>query len=52
VDEIFEELGDGVLPHGSRGGQVNTAEGVFQFNAKRGLPGGEERKTKLLRTFR
>ena len=34
-EEIFEELGDGIYLMGSRGGQVNTAEGVFQFNARR-----------------
>lgn len=36
LDEILEELADGVYLIGSRGGQVNTAEGIFQFNAKRG----------------
>ncbi|MBN1322480.1 MAG: TldD/PmbA family protein [Methanotrichaceae archaeon] len=47
--EIIEELKDGVYLLGSRGGQVNTAEGVFQFNAKRGylVEGGEI--TQLLR---
>jgi len=35
LEEIMEELGDGIYLIGSRGGQVNTAEGVFQFNAKR-----------------
>ena len=49
VDEIFEELGDGVYLMGSRGGQVNTAEGVFQFNAKRGYLVENGEKTKLLR---
>ena len=49
VDEIFEELGDGVYLMGSRGGQVNTAEGVFQFNAKRGYLVEKGEKTKLLR---
>jgi TldD protein len=34
---------------GSRGGQVNTAEGVFQFNAKRGYLVKKGEKTKLLR---
>ena len=29
IDEIFEELKDGIYLMGSRGGQVNTAEGVF-----------------------
>lgn len=49
LDEIFEELGDGVYLMGSRGGQVNTAEGVFQFNAKRGYLVENGEKTKLLR---
>lgn len=35
-EEILEEMKDGVYLLGSRGGQVSTAEGVFQFNAKRG----------------
>jgi len=35
VEEILEELGDGVYLAGSRGGQVSTGEGVFQFNSKR-----------------
>ncbi|MCR3883212.1 MAG: TldD/PmbA family protein [Methanothrix sp.] len=41
--EILEEMKDGVYLLGSRGGQVSTAEGVFQFNAKRGylVEGGE-----------
>jgi TldD protein len=34
---------------GSRGGQVNTAEGVFQFNAKRGYLVEKGEKTRLLR---
>ncbi len=49
LDEIFEDLGDGVYLMGSRGGQVNTAEGVFQFNAKRGYLVENGEKTKLLR---
>jgi TldD protein len=49
LEEILQELRDGVYLAGSRGGQVSTGEGVFQFNAKRGylVEGGE--KTKLLR---
>ena len=49
LEEILEELGNGVYLAGSRGGQVSTAEGIFQFNAKRGylVEGGE--KTRLLR---
>lgn len=49
IDEIFEELKDGIYLMGSRGGQVNTAEGVFQFNAKRGYLVENGEKTKLLR---
>jgi TldD protein len=49
LEEIMEELGDGVYLVGSRGGQVNTAEGVFQFNAKRGYLIEKGQKTKLLR---
>lgn len=49
LPEILEEMRDGVYLLGSRGGQVSTAEGVFQFNAKRGylVEGGET--TSLLR---
>jgi TldD protein len=49
LEEIFEELKDGIYLLGSRGGQVSPAEGVFQFNAKRGfmVKGGE--KGELLR---
>ena len=36
LEEILEELGSGVYLAGSRGGQVSTGEGVFQFNAKSG----------------
>ncbi|TGC11511.1 TldD/PmbA family protein [Methanolobus halotolerans] len=35
-EEMLEEIGDGVYLIGSRGGQVNTGEGVFQFNAEKG----------------
>ena len=49
LEEIFEELGDGVYLAGSRGGQVSTGEGVFQFNAKRGYLVERGEKTKLLR---
>lgn len=49
LPEILEEMKDGVYLLGSRGGQVSTAEGIFQFNAKRGylVRGGE--MTSLLR---
>ncbi len=36
-EEMFEEIKDGIYLIGSRGGQVNTGEGVFQFNAERGF---------------
>ncbi|HNX40514.1 MAG TPA: TldD/PmbA family protein [Methanothrix sp.] len=49
TDEIFEELGDGVYLAGSRGGQVSTGEGVFQFNAKRGYLVEKGEKTRLVR---
>jgi TldD protein len=48
IEEILEELGNGVYLAGSRGGQVSTGEGVFQFNAKRGyLIENGEKKTLL-----
>ncbi|PWB52000.1 MAG: TldD/PmbA family protein [Candidatus Methanoperedenaceae archaeon] len=36
-DEMLMELKDGIYLEGSRGGQVNPGEGVFQFNAERGF---------------
>ena len=35
-DEMLAEMKDGIYLIGSRGGQVNPGEGVFQFNAERG----------------
>ncbi len=35
-EEMLEEIRDGIYLIGSRGGQVNTGEGVFQFNAEKG----------------
>ncbi|MDW7774924.1 MAG: TldD/PmbA family protein [Methanosarcinales archaeon] len=35
-DEMLGEMKDGIYLMGSRGGQVNPGEGVFQFNAERG----------------
>lgn len=35
-DEMLAEMQDGIYLLGSRGGQVNPGEGVFQFNAERG----------------
>jgi TldD protein len=49
LEEILQELGDGIYLAGSRGGQVSTAEGVFQFNAKRGYLVENGQKTSLLR---
>ena len=49
LEEILEELGSGIYLAGSRGGQVSTGEGVFQFNAKRGYLIEKGVKTKLLR---
>lgn len=48
-EEILQELKDGIYLKGSRGGQVNTAEGVFQFNAKRGYVVENGEKVRLLR---
>ena len=45
----MQELGDGIYLAGSRGGQVSTGEGVFQFNAKRGYIIKDGEKAKLLR---
>ncbi len=49
LEEILSELGDGVYLAGSRGGQVSTGEGVFQFNAKRGYMVENGEKTRLMR---
>lgn len=49
LEEILEELGSGVYLAGSRGGQVSTGEGVFQFNAKSGYLVEDGEKTLLLR---
>ncbi|MCS3923271.1 TldD/PmbA family protein [Methanosalsum natronophilum] len=35
-DEMVEMINDGIYLSGSRGGQVNTGEGIFQFNAEKG----------------
>lgn len=35
-EEMLEEIRDGMYLIGSRGGQVNTGEGIFQFNAEKG----------------
>jgi TldD protein len=49
LEEILQELGEGIYLAGSRGGQVSTGEGVFQFNAKRGYLVKDGEKAKLLR---
>ncbi len=36
-NEMLSELKNGIYLRGSRGGQVNPGEGVFQFNAERGF---------------
>ncbi len=37
LDEMLSEINSGIYLMGSRGGQVNPGEGVFQFNAERGF---------------
>jgi len=49
LEEILEELKSGVYLAGSRGGQVSTGEGVFQFNAKKGYLIENGERTQLLR---
>ncbi|BDC36453.1 MAG: TldD/PmbA family protein [Candidatus Methanoliparum thermophilum] len=36
MDELLEMIGNGVYLCGSRGGEVNTGEGIFHFNAEKG----------------
>ncbi|OKY77575.1 MAG: Zn-dependent protease component of TldD/TldE system [Candidatus Methanohalarchaeum thermophilum] len=36
LEEMIEEIQEGILLTGSRGGQVSTGEGTFQFNAEDG----------------
>ncbi|MDW7731687.1 MAG: TldD/PmbA family protein [Methanolobus sp.] len=48
-EEMLEEIGNGVYLIGSRGGQVNTGEGVFQFNAEKGYLIENGELTTLLR---
>ena len=36
VSELFEEINAGIYLKGSRGGQVDTGKGIFQFNAAEG----------------
>ncbi len=35
-EEMLEDVRDGIYLIGSRGGQVNTGQGIFQFNAEKG----------------
>lgn len=49
LEEILEELKSGIYLAGSRGGQVSTGEGIFQFNAKKGYIVENGEKTQLLR---
>lgn len=35
-EELFEDIEDGIYLKGSRGGQVDTGKGIFQFNAAEG----------------
>lgn len=37
LEEVLAELKNGIYLKGSRGGQVNPGEGIFQFNAERGF---------------
>ena len=48
-EEMLEDIGDGMYLLGSRGGQVNTGEGVFQFNAEKGYLIEKGELTTLLR---
>ena len=36
VDELFKDIDNGIYLKGSRGGQVDTGKGIFQFNAAEG----------------
>ena len=36
VNELFENIKNGIYLKGSRGGQVDTGKGIFQFNAAEG----------------
>lgn len=36
-DELLEDVADGIYLKGSRGGQVDTGKGIFQFNAVEGF---------------
>ena len=36
-EELIEDIPDGIYLKGSRGGQVDTGKGIFQFNAAEGF---------------
>jgi len=48
-EEMLEEVRDGMYLIGSRGGQVNTGEGIFQFNAEKGYMIKNGEPTELIR---
>jgi len=48
-EEMLEEVRDGMYLIGSRGGQVNTGEGIFQFNAEKGYLIKNGELTELIR---
>lgn len=43
LEELFEEMGEGIYAKSSRGGQVDPTQGTFQFNAETAerIEGGE-----------
>ena len=49
VDELFEDIDYGIYLKGSRGGQVDTGKGIFQFNAAEGYLIEKGEKTTALR---
>ena len=48
-EEMLEEAKNGMYLIGSRGGQVNTGEGIFQFNAEKGYLIRNGELTELIR---
>jgi len=48
-DEIFSECKNGIFLAGTRGGQVDTGRGVFQFNAEYGYLIENGEKTQMVR---
>ena len=49
IDELFEDIDYGIYLKGSRGGQVDTGKGIFQFNAAEGYLIEKGEKTTPLR---